>query len=139
MAGELLLDTGGLVGLLDRSQTLHQACAESYAMWEGPVVTTEAVITESTHLLSGIPRGSVACLDFVLRSDVVVVSLSTAALRRCRDLLEKYSDLPMDFADSTLVVLAEELDTNLVFTVDRDFHVYRIRGRKHFRILPDLK
>ena len=42
----------------------------------------------------------------------------------------------MDFADATLVVLAEELDTDLVFTVDRDFNVYRIRGRKHFRIVP---
>jgi len=139
VAGELLLDTGGLVGLLDRSQSVHRACAESYATWEGVVVTTEAVITESTYLLSGIPRGSVACLDFVLRSGVVVVPLSIPSLRRCRQLLEKYSDLPMDFADSTLVVLAEELDTNLVFTVDRDFQVYRIRGRKAFRVLPEIE
>ncbi|PYR98840.1 MAG: pilus assembly protein, partial [Acidobacteria bacterium] len=51
----------------------------------------------------------------------------------------KYSDLPMDFADSTLVVLAEELDTNLLFTVDRDFQVYRIRGRKAFRVLPEIE
>ena len=136
MAGELLLDTGGIVGLLDSSQNVHEACAESYAMWEGPIVTTEAVLTESTHLLSGIPRGSVACLDFVLRGQVVIVPLSTPSLRRCRELLEKYSDLPMDFADSTLVVLAEELNTNVVFTVDRDFQIYRIRGRKHVRILP---
>ena len=44
----------------------------------------------------------------------------------------------MDFADATLVVLAEELNTDLVFTFDRDFRVYRIRGRKHFRVLPTL-
>jgi predicted nucleic acid-binding protein len=44
----------------------------------------------------------------------------------------------MDYADSTLVVLAEELGTDLVFTTDlRDFRVYRIRGRKRFRIVPD--
>ena len=52
--------------------------------------------------------------------------------------MEKYSDLPMDFADSTLVVLAEELNTDLVFTVDQDFSVYRIRGRKPFRVVPRI-
>ena len=51
-------------------------------------------------------------------------------------LMEKYADLPMDYADSTLVVLAEELNANLIFTTDRDFEVYRINGRKRFRISP---
>ena len=52
--------------------------------------------------------------------------------------MKKYADLPRDFADATLVVIAEELNTDLVFTVDRDFDVYRIRGRKRFRIHPEL-
>ena len=136
MAGELLLDTGALVSLLDRSQSVHRACVEFYRTWERPVITSEAVLTESTHLLSGIPRGSSACIDFVLRGGIVLVPSSDLSLQRCRTLLEKYSDLPMDFADATLVVLAEELNTDLVFTLDRDFSVYRIRGRKHFRIVP---
>jgi uncharacterized protein len=43
----------------------------------------------------------------------------------------------MDYADATLVVLAEELDTDLVLTTDRrDFTVYRIRGRRRFDVLP---
>lgn len=43
----------------------------------------------------------------------------------------------MDYADATLVVLAEEIETELVFTTDRrDFGVYRIRGRRRFRIVP---
>jgi len=42
-----------------------------------------------------------------------------------------------DYADATLVVLAEELSTNLVFTTDRrDFAVYRIKGRRRFDVLP---
>ena len=40
----------------------------------------------------------------------------------------------MDYADATLVVLAEDLGTNLVLTTDqRDFRVYRIRGPPPFR------
>jgi uncharacterized protein len=43
----------------------------------------------------------------------------------------------MDYADATLVVLAEELGTNVVFTTDRrDFAVYRIKGRRHFEVVP---
>ena len=136
MAGELLLDTGALVGLLDRSQSVHPACVAFYDTWDGPVVSTEAVLTESTHLLAGIAGGPAACIDFILRGGIALVPSSELSLQRCKALLEKYADLPMDFADATLVVLAEELNTDLVFTVDGDFRVYRIRGRKHFRIVP---
>lgn len=59
------------------------------------------------------------------------------SLQRVRKLLAKYADLPMDFADATLVALAEELDCTSVFTTDRtDSSVYRVKGRKPFRIVP---
>jgi predicted nucleic acid-binding protein len=138
VASELLLDTGALVALLDRSQNVHRKCVGFYSTWTGLVVTSEAVLTESTHLLSGTPHGATACIDFVLRAGVFVAPSTEASLRRCRELMDKYSDLPMDFADATLVVLAEELNTNVVFTVDRDFSVYRIGGRRAFHIVPGL-
>src|SRR5205814_9084363 len=102
------------------------------------VVTSEAALTESIYLLRDIRGGGPACIDLILRSGVILVPSTTASLQRCKTLLEKYSDLPMDFADATLVVLAEELHTNLVFTLDRDFSIYRIRGRSSFQIVPDL-
>ena len=81
--------------------------------------------------------GRSACLDFFLTGGAVLVPSALLSLRRSRELLEKYSDLPMDYADSTLVVLAEDLDTDLVFTTDRrDFQVYRWKDRKRFRIVP---
>ena len=138
MAGELILDTGALVSVLDRGQRFHVACRDFFRDLEGPIVTTEAVLIESTCLLSGLAGGIRACLDFVLRSGVIVVPSTDVSLRRCRTLIDKYADLPMDFADSTLVVLAEELNTDLVFTLDQDFGIYRIRGRKPFRIVPEM-
>ena len=42
----------------------------------------------------------------------------------------------MDYADATLVLLAERLGTTRIVTLDRrDFGVYRV-GRKAFQILP---
>jgi uncharacterized protein len=138
MAGELLLDTGALVSLLDRSQTFHRQCSEIFAGWRGPVVSTEAVLTEATHLMGKVRSGRERCLEFVLAGACTLIAPSLATLHRCQKLIEKYADLPMDYADATLVVLAEELDTDLVFTTDRDFKVYRIGGNRPFRIVPNL-
>jgi predicted nucleic acid-binding protein len=138
VAGELLLDTGALVSLLDRSQKWHKACASFFGQWERPVVSTEAVLTEATHLLGGLNGGREACIDFFLSGAAILAPATTASLRRARDLVRQYSDLPMDYADATLVVLAEDLGTNLVFSTDRrDFSVYRIKGRRHFQVLPE--
>ena len=50
--------------------------------------------------------------------------------------MERYESLPMDFADATLVVLAELFQATTVFTLDsRDFGVYRL-GRRTFRLVP---
>jgi uncharacterized protein len=137
VTGELLLDTGALVGLLDRRQSVHAACSDFYSRWDGAIVTSEAVITESAQMLSAARGGTSACIDFILQANIAVFPSTDVSLKRCRQLIEKYSGLPMDFADATLVVIAEELDTNLIFTVDHDFQVYRIHGRKPFRIVPE--
>lgn len=138
MAGELLLDTGALVSLLDRSQSRHSEFASFFQAWHGSVVSTEAVLTEATHLLAKVHGGPQACCDFFLEGGAVLVPSSPASLRRCRELVEVYRDLPMDFADATLVVLAEELNTSLVLTTDRrDFSIYRLHGRRKFKIKPD--
>jgi predicted nucleic acid-binding protein len=66
MPGELLLDTGALVTLLDRSQPRHRSFVRFFETWENPVVNTEAVLTEATHLLGRVIDGSRTCLQFFL-------------------------------------------------------------------------
>ncbi len=137
MSGELLLDTGALVSLLDRSQAHHEKCRRVFSGWTGPVLSTEAVLTEATHLLAGVQGGRTACVDFFVSGGALLVPSSRASLQRVAKLLDKYADLPMDFADATLVALAEEVDCTSVFTTDRTgFSVYRVKGRKPFRIVP---
>lgn len=137
MRNELLLDTGALVSLLDRSQSHHTEVVTFFEAWEGKVLSTEAVLVEATHLLGRVPGGAVACLEFFLHGGAALVPASQQSLARCRDLMDKYADLPMDYADATLVVLAEELDTNRVLTTDRrDFGVYRTAGGGTFEVLP---
>lgn len=137
MTAELLLDTGALVSLLDLSQPLHRDFATAFREFRGTLVSTEAVLTEAIHLLSRVPGGAEACLGFFLAGGAVLVPSSPASLERCRQLMKQYRDLPMDFADATLVALAEELDTQQILTTDRrDFSVYRISGERPFKVLP---
>ena len=136
MAAELLLDSGALVALLDRSQERHAACAFCLDGWKGPVVSTEAVLTEATQLLDRVAGGGRSCVDFFLAGGAVLVPSSAASARRVRELLLQYADFRMRYADATLVALAEELDTATVLTTDRGFGRYRLYGRKCFRLLP---
>jgi predicted nucleic acid-binding protein len=56
-------------------------------------------------------------------------------LRRMRELMFKYRDLPMDLADASLVAAAESLGTQRILTLDRHFHAYRVDDRQPFEIL----
>jgi predicted nucleic acid-binding protein len=133
----LLLDTGAWVALIDRSEERHADCVEVLENLTGPLVTTEAVLTETQHLVGPEAAPRITCLEFVLRGAVTLVPASLASLRRAAALVAEYADVPMDFADAGLVVLAEELETDRVFTLDRrGFSVYRIGGRRGFRIVP---
>jgi predicted nucleic acid-binding protein len=136
VAAELLLDTGAFVALVDRDEELHDDCVAVLEQWTGPVVTTEAVLTETLYLVGGW-HGQKTCLEFILRGAFQLVPSSTKSLHRVAVLMERYRNVPMDFADATLAVLAEELETEWVFTLDRrGFSTYRMHRNRAFQIIP---
>ena len=137
MPTELLLDTGVFVALVDRSETKHADCVSALEHWTGSIITTEAVLTETLHLVGPAWPPQKACLEFFLRGAFLLVPSSRASLARVAHLMEKYRDLPMDYADATLVALGEETETDHVFTLDRKgFSTYRLSGRRMFQLIP---
>ena len=137
MADELLLDTGAFVALVDRDEKLHADCVAALEKWTGPVVTTEAVLTETLYLVGPQWRAQKTCLEFILRGAFHLVPTTVKSLQRVAVLMERYRNVPMDFADATLVVLGEELETNWVFTLDRcGFSTYRMNRNRPFQIVP---
>jgi predicted nucleic acid-binding protein len=137
VADELLLDTGAFVALVDRDEKAHPACVSALETWHGSIVTTEAVLTETLYLVGPQWRSQKICLEFILRGAFQMVPSSPASLKRVSALMERYRNVPMDFADATLVVLGEELESDWVFTLDRrGFSTYRLGQRKPFQIIP---
>jgi uncharacterized protein len=133
----ILLDTGVFVALLDRSEKYHGRCAEFLRSFAGHIYTTEPVLIETIYLLGPSARTQEACIEFILRGGATLVPQSSASLERAAALMKKYHDVPMDFADATLVVLAEETGIHEILSLDlRGFAVYRMHGRKPFTIRP---
>ena len=133
----LLLDKGAFVALLDKSEGSHARCVDFFRAFMGEVLTTEPVLTETLYLLGPSIGAEKACIEFVLKGGAVLVPQSEGSLMRAMTLMEKYKDVPMDFADATLVALGEETGVHDIFTLDlRGFHTYRLHGRKAFNVFP---
>jgi len=133
-----LLDSGVIVGLLDRSEAHHTRCVSALEGLEGPLVTCEAVIAESCYLLRGLPGAVDAVLENVERGIFQIPFQLSRSASQVRNVMRKYRDLPVDFADACLVQLADELNTGDILTLDRDFESYRWRRTRLFRLLITL-
>ena len=99
------------------------------------MITTYPVITETCYLLardSGIDA-QCAFLDDLAEEAFAIFELQSPQIRRAIELMRRYADLPMDFADASLVVLAEHLGHGRILTVDRrDFNTYRWNNSNPF-------
>lgn len=104
----LLLDTGALVALLDRSEKNHQRCRSFFKAFQGKLLTTEPVLTETVYLLGPSVAAQRIGIEFFLKGGAALVPQSLDSLSQALRLMEKYRDIPMDLADATLVVLAEQ-------------------------------
>ncbi len=132
-----LLDRGALVAFLHRDDDAHEACAAALREFRGTLLSTEAVLTESVYMLGRVRGGAEACLEFFIRGGAVLVPSSRASLTRSKEVVRKYADVPANFADATLVALAEEMRAFTIYTLDRrGFSAYRGDGGESFEIRP---
>lgn len=133
-----LTDAGPLVALIDADEADHEICALALQALPLPLLTTWPAFTEAMYLLgrAGGAAGQQALWKLNLSGRLDIADLSRAALERSAALMAKYADRPMDLADATLVALAEERGERRIFTLDSDFRIYRIHGRRHFEIIP---
>jgi uncharacterized protein len=134
----VLLDTGVIVALLDRSERYHQRCVAAVKGLDRPLVTCEAVIAESCYLLRQLPGAAETVIENVERGVFQIPFQFPRAAAPVRSILRKYRDLPADFADACLIHLADELNTEDILTLDKDFERYRWRRNRVFSLLVDL-
>ncbi len=132
---KILIDSGPLIALFDSSDKHHEKTLEFIKNNKFTLVTTITSITETLHLLDFNRNAQLDFIEWVSRGGVEISDIQNADFQRLKELTEKYSDLPMDFADSCLVFLAEKLNIDDIAAINRDFIIYRIKGKKKFNIL----
>ena len=131
----VLLDTGCIVALLDRSERNHERCVEVVSELTAPLATCEAVITEACYLLRGLAGAPAAVLANVASGVFRIPFRLEVSSKPVDRLMRRYGDVPMDLADGCLVQMADELGTGEILTLDSDFEIYRWRRNRKFRSL----
>ena len=131
-----LIDTGPIVAYLDSTDPYHDDVATLLEAFRGRPVTSGAVLTEAMFLLSDTPRGPKLLAEFAGGSNLQVYDLAQPSeLWQAAELMERYADTPMDYADATLVLLAEALRLDTILTLDRrGFSTYRTSNRRGLKL-----
>jgi predicted nucleic acid-binding protein len=129
-----IADTGPLAAWFRRNDPFHASADRFFRGFDGALISTWPVVVEVTHLL--LPAAQLQFLAWVRKGGVELAAIEPADLEPIERLTAKYRDQPMDFADATLVLLAERTGVADIVTFDRkQFEVYRFRGTRRFNPL----
>jgi predicted nucleic acid-binding protein len=140
MAARILVDTGAILALLDDSDDWHVPCTAVLPSLPLPLLTSEAVLSELFHLMDRERLEKDRAWDFFRKGVIAIAIIENSELNGLEKLMRQYKDRPMDFADATLIHLANRESISVIFTVDQnDFAAYRIGPRARFQLLPAEK
>lgn len=135
-----LIDAGPIIAYFDRGDDWHNEISRFIDAFSGQFVTTTPVITEVLWHLGSDYRAQNEFLLRVSRALFRNENLTNVDFNRIAELNAQYSDLPADFADLSLVAIAERLDIENIVSIDREFDIYRRRiGHRQLpfqRIIP---
>jgi uncharacterized protein len=134
----VLVDSGPLIALFDRSDNHHVRVKAFLRAFKGVLLTSWPVLTEVCHLLDFSAQCQLDFLRWVQRGGVTVEGLDHQALDEIIALMDKYHDRPMDLADASLLVLALRNGIRHIISVDSDFEIYRLSDKSRLKNLLKL-
>ena len=129
MLNTILIDAGPIIALFDKDDKFHKRVISLIKGKHFKFITTIAVITEVSHMLDFSIEAQIAFLEWIMKEGVMINEVHQKDIARVLELTKKYKDLPMDFADATLVVTAEKTGIKKIISIDSDFDVYRLPGK----------
>ena len=126
-----LVDAGPLIALFDKSDRYHEKAVSFLKRSQGFLITTWPVISEVSHMLDFSTKTQINFLKWINRGGLQIFELEFCHLIRVIELSEKFNDVPMDLADSTLIVASEAKGISKIASIDSDFYFYRDIRNKH--------
>jgi predicted nucleic acid-binding protein len=136
----ILCDAGVMLCLVDRKQSQHLAYRDLVLRLNKPLTTTWCCLTEAMYL--AYKRGGWVAQkqlgQMLLNNALLIYEVKQQYSMRILDLMERYHERPMDLADATLVLAAENLGYRQILTTDSDFLFYRIHNIDSFDVINPL-
>jgi predicted nucleic acid-binding protein len=138
MTGRILIDTGPLVAIFSNRDDQHEICCQVLRDLRSPLLTCWPVITEAAWLLRSNPSDVRRLLKSIGDGFLQLLSIDKSGIEAVIRILHKYEDRGAQLADMCLLYLAEREQVKTIFTLDRrDFGIYRIKGNRRLRLLPE--
>ena len=134
MIREAVVDTGPLVAYFCANEARHNWAVQQFAKLTPPLLTCEPVLTETCFLLTRQKVEAWRLLESLGDGALRIALHLDAEAEAVRDLMSRYSDIPMSLADACVVRLAE-ISGLPVCTLDSDFTIYRANGRKRLGLI----
>jgi predicted nucleic acid-binding protein len=103
--------------------------------FQGELITSWSVITEVSHMLDFNLNVQIDFLKWCELGGVKIYEISQEELANIRVMMQKYSDLPMDLADATLMYIANKENIKNILSIDSDFDVYRTLKKQNLNNL----
>ncbi len=128
-----LVDAGPLIALFDKSDNYHERAVSFLKHSQGSLITTWPVITEVSHMLDFSTKTQINFLKWINRGGLQIFELEFYHLIRMIELSEKFTDVPMDLADATLIVASEAKGITKIASIDSDFYIYRDIRNKYLK------
>jgi predicted nucleic acid-binding protein len=125
MKNIILIDSGPLIALFDKSDRYHIKVVEFLKTFQGNLVTTWSVLTEVSHILDFNLNVQIDFLKWVEMGGVEVYNISQDDLSHIIEMMQKYTNVPMDLADATLMYVAHKENIRKILSIDSDFDIYR--------------
>jgi predicted nucleic acid-binding protein len=122
----ILIDAGPLIALFDKDDKYHKKIISFIKKKKYKFVTTTAILTEVSHMLDFNVQVQIMFLEWVVKEGIILHEIEQQDIARIIELTRKYSDRPMDFADATLVTVAEKTGINTIISIDSDFDIYML-------------
>jgi predicted nucleic acid-binding protein len=129
----LIADAGFFIALGRSADPLHGGALGFANRFKGQLVTASPILVEACHPLS--PRARLDLLASV-GWRLAVVEVPVRSYPDLAATIEKYADHDVDFADASLVWLAEQTGLRRILTVDvSDFSAFRLKNGKRFELI----